>query len=33
MQYELGHPVDMEEVKALLKVKLAEQFGYTYAHD
>jgi len=31
MQHELGRPVSMEEVKALLKEKLAEQFGYTYA--
>jgi len=31
MQHELGKPVDMDEVKALLKQKLAEQFGYTYA--
>lgn len=30
MQHELGEPVDMDEVKALLKEKLAEQFGFTY---
>jgi lipoyl(octanoyl) transferase len=30
MQHELGKPVDMDEVKALLKEKLAEQFGFTY---
>ncbi len=30
MQHELGKPVDMQEVKQLLKAKLAEQFGYTY---
>jgi lipoyl(octanoyl) transferase len=33
MKHELGRPVNMEEVKALLKVKLAEQFGYTYTHE
>lgn len=33
MQHELGRPVDMEEVKQLLKLKLAEQFGYTYTHE
>lgn len=30
MQHELGKPVDMLEVKTLLKTKLAEQFGYGY---
>ena len=33
MQRELGRPVNMDEVKNVLKQKLAEQFGYTYAHD
>lgn len=31
MQYELGHPVDLEKVKKVLKEKLASQFGYSYA--
>ncbi|MFN5910473.1 MAG: lipoyl(octanoyl) transferase LipB [Bacteroidota bacterium] len=30
MQHELGKPVDIMEVKTLLKKKLAEQFGYDY---
>jgi len=30
MQHELGKPVDIMEVKTLLKTKLAEQFGYDY---
>ena len=30
MQQELGRKLDMEEVKSILKQKLAEQFGYTY---
>ncbi len=33
MQHELGRPVDMEEVKALLKEKMAAQFGYSYTHE
>lgn len=33
MQHELGRSLDLDEVKAVLKVKLAEQFGYTYAHE
>ena len=33
MQHELGRMLDMNEVKAVLKAKLAEQFGYTYAHE
>jgi lipoyl(octanoyl) transferase len=33
MQHELGRTLDMNEVKAVLKAKLAEQFGYTYAHE
>jgi lipoyl(octanoyl) transferase len=33
MQRELGRPVDMDEVKNVLKQKLAEQFGYTYTHE
>lgn len=31
LQQELGRAVDMQEVKDLLKEKLASQFGYTYA--
>jgi lipoyl(octanoyl) transferase len=31
MQYELGHPVDLEKVKKVLKEKLASQFVYSYA--
>lgn len=31
LQQELGRPVDMQEVKDLLKEKLASQFGFTYA--
>ncbi|MDR0802286.1 lipoyl(octanoyl) transferase LipB [Fluviicola sp.] len=31
LQQELGSPVDMQEVKNLLKEKLASQFGFTYA--
>ena len=30
MQRELSRPIDMQEVKDILKRKLAEQFGYTY---
>lgn len=30
MEKELGHPVDMQEVKDILKVMLAEQFEFTY---
>lgn len=30
MEKELGRKVDMEKVKAILKTKLAEQFGYQY---
>jgi len=33
MQHELGRMLDINEVKAVLKAKLAEQFGYTYAHE
>lgn len=33
MQHELGKPVDMEEVKSVLKAKLAAQFGYSYTHE
>lgn len=33
MQHELGRALDMDEVKSVLKVKLAEQFGYTYVHE
>jgi lipoyl(octanoyl) transferase len=33
MQHELGRKLDINEVKAVLKAKLAEQFGYTYAHE
>lgn len=33
MQRELGRPVDMEEVKQILKTKLAEQFGYSYTNE
>lgn len=30
MQHELGRPVDMQEVKDVLKAKMAQQFGYSY---
>jgi len=30
LEYELGRKVDIEEVKAILKDKLAKQFGYEY---
>ena len=30
MQHELLRPIDMQEVKDVLKQKMAEQFGYTY---
>ena len=33
MQRELGRPVDMEEVKQILKTKMAEQFGYSYTNE
>lgn len=33
MQQELGRPVDMQEVKNVLKAKMAEQFGYSYIHE
>lgn len=32
LEKELGRPVDMAEVKDLLKKALAEQFGYTYSN-
>jgi lipoyl(octanoyl) transferase len=32
LQQELGRAIDMQEVKDLLKEKLASQFGFTYAH-
>lgn len=31
LQQELGKPIDMQEVKDLLKEKMASQFGFTYA--
>ena len=31
MEQELGKPMDMNEVANVLKVKLAELFGYTYS--
>lgn len=33
IQRELGRPVDMEEVKLILKTKMAEQFGYSYTNE
>lgn len=33
MEQELGKKVDMEEVSAVLKEKLADQFGYIYGED